>query len=203
MLPSAALAILVAVAPTAAGGAGPIENESASENTSAIEATSAIDAKSEIVGITLPVMSTLVPVLLGGGLIFHEGEDGLLAGLVLLASGIAIGPSLGHLYAGEIARALVGPGLRTLGLGFGAAMLAYGVDAVDSPNDSVAAGIVAVVFGGALTASAFYLLGRDLFDARAAVRRHNGTEIEVAVAPSLIIDREGALAPAAILSLQF
>lgn len=157
------------------------------------------EPKSEALGIALPVVATFLPVLFGGGLVYRYDDDGELAGLFLLAFGLGVGPSIGHFYAGESLFAGLTSVLRTSLLGMGA-FLIFADTLADNPDTAIPAAICGLV----LWASAAYLLGRDLFDARAAVRRHNETaEVTAVLTPSAVVARDGTVGPALALAVRF
>ena len=71
----------------------------------------------------------------------REGDDGL--GAVVIASGLLVGPSVGNLAVGNRRGALIGTGVRTLGLA-----LAAGGVATSLMNHSAGGAHVAAVVGG-------------------------------------------------------
>jgi hypothetical protein len=121
-------------------------------------------------------------------------EDGRGQNWAFLSAGLgllSVGPSAGHIYAGEYRHAVFTSLLRSGGfLAAGAGILALRCEAevdVSCANDKVAAGLVAL--GGiAYLAGTFY----DLYDSRRAVRRRNGRERNLVIAPSLVNTAQGS-----------
>ncbi|MEQ9503408.1 MAG: hypothetical protein RIT81_41490 [Deltaproteobacteria bacterium] len=158
--------------------------------------------RSETTGIVLPVVATFLPVLIGGGLSYKFDGAANIAGFVAIGFGLGFGPSFGHFYAGEVERA----GLRSLGRtaagGLGAFLTFGGLYGILEGHADEPLVITIAVAGVGLVGVALYLLVTDLFDARAAVRRHNEA-LEVAIMPTLVRDRAGDAVPAAALALRF
>lgn len=121
---------------------------------------------------------TLVPVLLGAGM-DRERDD---IRLPLLATGIFIGPSIGHFYAENTSQALTGIGIRLGGgalgaLGFGAALSA------SLEGDSGGGGAVLLLVGGL---TVLVSMGYDIFTADNAARDYNQAHgLSVQAAPTV------------------
>jgi hypothetical protein len=106
-----------------------------------------------------------------------------LAGLVLFA----IGPSLGHVYAGAYKHAAISSGLRALGLAAMSVLLAAVGDSEGDPSDvAVGVGITGV----------FVIIGTtavDIMTADNAARAANARAFSIA--PTVVPSASGGLAP--------
>lgn len=133
-------------------------------------------------------IATTVAAAGSGIALLSAGESGVLGGvgLSLLLAGVVVGPSVGHLYAGDLVHSAITIGLRTLtalGALVGAAgALDAGLD--EDPNTSAEGWEVALLACGTATlALGLY----NLIDAPFAARRQNErrarTARRVALAP--------------------
>ncbi len=102
-----------------------------------------------------------------------DAETGMVAaGFVVMGTGLVVGPSVGHLYAGDVTWGLVGMGLRLLMLGGSAGMLAGGMLLLEDNDEEVAGGILVALGVGAGSAG-LGLAILDMIDAPEAARRKN------------------------------
>jgi|SRR5690606_13011633 len=82
---------------------------------------------------TYTLSGTLLPVAAGLGLALAiadptDGDGDAMAGLALMAGGLFIGPSLGHVYLGDERRTLIGLGIRGGGIALAVAGFAASRD---------------------------------------------------------------------------
>jgi hypothetical protein len=121
---------------------------------------------------------TLVPVLLGAGM-DRERDD---IRLPLLATGIFVGPSVGHFYAENTGQALAGIGIR---LGGGVlSIVGFGVALNASLEGNGGGGGAALFYAGALTG--LVSAGYDIFTAGNAARDYNEAHgLSVQAAPTV------------------
>jgi hypothetical protein len=144
----------------------------------ALQKNPSSDEKSPAVAVALSCITTFGVTGLGVGLLQTEP----LSGLAMMALGVAVGPSIGHLYAGEVGHGLLTAGLR-LGLGVGGGLLMLGGlfsgldcegsdSACDSGEGLFVGGMVAL--GGAAVLAVY-----DLFDSGFAAVRANHRRVSV------------------------
>jgi hypothetical protein len=132
-------------------------------------------------------MGTTVPVVAGIALGSRQGDHWDGAAAVPIVAGFWFGPSLGHFYAHQPKRALIGIGIRTVALaGLGAGVLIEEGKNLSEPSANLLE-TVSIVVG---LASMFY----DIAEAPLSVRRHNEEILKghATITPSLI---GGARAP--------
>jgi len=125
----------------------------------------------------MAVLATVVPVGIGftmTALVERKEGEATIAGVVVAGTGVVIGPSIGHFYAGETGHALGTSGLRLLAFGntFGLGLLGlvtmYGGNRQDS-----APGWMLLGMAGISGAAGLGLVAYDLVDAPSAARRAN------------------------------
>jgi hypothetical protein len=124
---------------------------------------------------------------------------------VLGFSATMVGPSLGHLYAGETGHALVTTAIRTAGIvtfaaAFGDAFCILCSDQDQSPaerRDEQVSGLIAFAGFGVYASATVY----DLIDARHAARRANRRT--TVATPTILVSPDGARAPGLVLGGSF
>lgn len=167
----------------------------------AVDPVQAPAPKSKAVALALPMLGTVVPVFVGAAILYRSNDDLILPSIVIIATGLSFGPGLGHAYVGETARFVGLSLLRGAAFVLGTFVTGYGIYlAADGDEAPLAA--AALLFGGSIVVTGFALAFRDFLDVHDAVDRHN-TEVEAVVAPSVLRDRQGRPAPAAVLAVRF
>ena len=129
------------------------------------------ELKSEGQALTMSLVATAAPVVLGGVFLSGSNDE---AGLALAFGGLIAGPSTGHFYAGQTKRGLIGIGIRAAIVAGGTYLIysATGDQHPDSRGFSEGAGIIAV--------SAVTLIHGmyDIFTAPSSVRKYNESLLE-------------------------
>ena len=155
--------------------------------------------RSPAVALLLPLTLTLVPVVAGVGLFAADSEQARTVGFVVMNTGILLGPSLGHFYAGEIKHGLVTLGIRGALVSGSLALYAAARNSApgrqDYSYDDDSAGILGLL-AFTLAIGAFGVGIYDFIDAPRAANRTNARVLitSVAVAPMIIRrDRESQL----------
>lgn len=137
------------------------------------------DQKSGAVATTIAVGGTLAGLGIAIGIDDGtSGPRGVAAGAVAFSS-LAVGPSLGHIYANESRHALRWTAYRALGV----AALGGGLYLIDRYDRS---GLEAAGAGLALAGSSLFVVGfyRDLWDAHRAASRYNARHMnELSLTP--------------------
>jgi len=144
--------------------------------------------KSEATAVYLSTVATLLPMAIGIAQAARtDGESG--AGFIL--AGYALGPTVGHFYAGNTGAAMGGVGLRLVPfVGLGAAM-SMSWDSASRAADAVAVGSLAL--GAAMTVW-------DIARTTKSVRSHNEGIAKPQVSLGAIRDG-GELTPAVVVSV--
>ncbi|HEX8299454.1 MAG TPA: hypothetical protein VF594_09880 [Rubricoccaceae bacterium] len=99
-------------------------------------------------------LGTLLPI--GGGIalaVNNSSDQAVLNGYYLIVAGGALGPSAGHFYLGDVRRALIGVGIRTLGVGAVIALagvISETANGSSSPLGIIMLGVPAAVVAGSL-----------------------------------------------------
>jgi hypothetical protein len=101
----------------------------------------------------------------------RNSEPALAAGLASIGLGAVVGPSVGHIYAGEGLHAFALIGGRLLAFGASAALVTAGV--FMAADDQQAPGAVVAAFGAASGCVGLGLMIWDLVDAPSAAERDN------------------------------
>ncbi|PWB70387.1 hypothetical protein C3F09_09135 [candidate division GN15 bacterium] len=112
---------------------------------------------------------------------FYHDDPDQTAAVVLIGSGLVIGPSLGYLYAGRPGRAFLGMGFRTA-VGFGALIGAFATCGWDcGPGEGAydAAWGIMALGGGLVAASAIYDIAKVGSHVRAQNRKHQSPKLSV------------------------
>jgi len=155
--------------------------------------------RSPAIALILPLTLTLVPVVTGVGLFAADSEQVRTVGFVVMNTGLLLGPSVGHFYAGEPGHGLLTLGIRgALVAGSLALYAAAQSTTPDRPNhsyDEDTAGLLGVL-AFTLAIGAFGVGICDFIDAPRAANRTNARVLisSVAVAPMIIRrDRESQL----------
>lgn len=132
--------------------------------------------RSPRIAFALSLLSTMAPVVAGLSMIEYGHGQTQSYGVAALAAGLALGPSAGHVYTGDYARAAGLAALRALALSAGTlAVLSQvvGGDCEDGPPGSCGSSPAIQALGFALLLSAPVLAIYDIADAPAAARRAN------------------------------
>jgi len=125
---------------------------------------SSLDDLSPGFAVALSLFSTLMPVAIGTGVMTRSP----IAGMSLLGLGLGVGPSAGHLYAGELGHFFLLSGIRLALAASGTLMVLFGVAAAFSGEGGGLA-IGGVTLGVIAVGLAVY----DCVDAPNAVHRAN------------------------------
>lgn len=148
--------------------------------------------KSETKALRWSLLGTLVPITtgVGTGILYSRPNDDPAPALVLIGSGLLIGPSLGYFYGGKSDRGMKGVLIRTgievvTMVGAGIAVSSGGGDFGDFGN-VVAAFIVLAVGQGLVLAHGIY----DIAKVKSEVRKYNQSlqETTLMVAPKYFAD---------------
>ena len=147
--------------------------------------------RSPAVALLLPLTLTIAPVIAGVGLFAADSEQARHVGFVVMNTGLLLGPSLGHFYAGEVRHGLLTLGIRGALVGGSIALYAAALGSTpDRPMtsyDDDSAGIM-LLLAFTLAIGAFGVGIYDLVDAPLAANRTNAKLLvsSVAVAPMII-----------------
>lgn len=155
-------------------------------------------------------LTSLVGTGLGIGLAFLGNESPsrpwlINTGWALATASYVVGPSAGHLYAGEASHAAGFSALR-LGLGgAGLALMADGLvehmDCEEYGSDGSGCGGLEIAAGITLFATSTALVFYDIVDAPRAARRAPGRAPAVALLPAVLADGRGGRTPGLALAL--
>jgi hypothetical protein len=166
-----AVLLITLLAPSTAAAADGDDSDEPHVKLSSARLRAADDLKSPGVAAGLSIVSTVVPMLLGGGLLVVQP----FAGLALFSLGLGIGPSLGHFYAGEPGHAVI-TGLLRLGVATGGALLILGGLLSGIDGDSSSTSPEGLFAGGTvLLVAAVGLAIYDMVDAPRAAHRTNAS----------------------------
>jgi hypothetical protein len=103
-----------------------------------------------------------------------EEEIGMqAAGFTMVGLGLIVGPSVGHLYAGDTLWGLAGMGLRLLTIGGSAGLMTAGGMIASEGRDNRGSGAAVMALGTAAACVGLGLVIWDLLDAPEAARRAN------------------------------
>jgi hypothetical protein len=207
--------VSVATAQPALAPPGMTDVDDAPARAAEVPAAPAPAQMSEATATELAVGATAAGYALAIGMAAYGGPGDHTAASWASATLIMVGPSAGHLYAGEGGHAAGMIALRSAGVvTFAVGAMSYFVAANDtgcadyygctnpsrgSTQDDHTGGKAAMLLG----AGAFIIgTGYDLFDAHRAARRHNERTRAVAIAPTTI-QAPGGVAPGLALSGQW
>jgi len=137
-------------------------------NVAAADSTSTVVSKSKRTAEVYSLLSTFVPVVVGGALLLRGqgsapiGSDPVtirnngqseytatLAGLAIGSAGIILGPGVGHAYAGKMGRFWNGVAIRGMVASLTGAML-YSVSETSDFGAGIVTAVIALVVGGSI-----------------------------------------------------
>lgn len=122
------------------------------------------EKKNETAAMVYSLFATSVPVGIGAAI---EGD----AGIMMMAFGVSIGPSVGIFYSEDIDRAAAGMGIRTSGVGIAAIGGLFHV--MDSLGDNDGLAVGDVMIAGGLSMTAISMLYDIFIESPKAARRYN------------------------------